>query len=463
MTLATVLALGCHAALASGAPELDIGQALHVALGNAPALTSAESQVAGADAQKLTAVASFLPSLSINNQLQRYHPFTNTGSRLVGGLVVPTEGQSTDDNVTTAQFSVNLFNGGKDAENYRAAVQTLISANLALTAAMDKLFQQLLDDFVAASSDQLKVASQERLLRLDQGLLALTQERLRGQFADRIDLLKSQQQVLSDQTALTQTREQQVTDLAALYADMGMIPSTEFTPLVPWLPAAPEIASLDAVAHDDPEVQSALAAMLAAQRKVGAARAGNYPTVALTGEYDLYGQSSGSLTSAVRATRHTDYSVGLSVTVPLSSYPSVRADVDQSIADMKGAQGRYDAALVDAANRIADAPRKLDDARQALDLAKRSAELAHRNVALTRDRYSAKEADRIDVENARSLAQQADLTLATARLRYCVAGWELLRAARPREFPSDLLAAVLEGLRHNGVTPLAGLPEAQSP
>ncbi len=442
IAIAAALGLVCQAAVAGESSELGIGQALRVALESAPDLNSARAQVASAQAQKLTAVASFLPSLSVTNQLQRYNPYRNTGARFVDGVIVPSGGQRTNDNVASAQFSLNLFSGGKDFANYLSAVQGLESADLDLTATLDKLFQQLLQDFTAASTDRLKIQSELRVLRLDEELLELTQQRLHGQFASRLDLIKVQQQKLSVQTQLTQLREQQATDLEALYADMGMIQSAESLPLFPWLPPAPALGVVELSAHADPEVRSALASVIAAQHKVAAARAGNYPTVALTAQYDLFGESARSLPDSFRATRRTDYSVGLLLTVPLSSYVSVRAAVDQNIASVRNAQSKYQAALVDAANRIADAPRRLANARQALQVAQSSFQLARRNVDLTRERYAAKEASQLDVEDALSLAEQADLTLATARLSYRLSGWEMLRAARPQEFVVDLLAAV---------------------
>lgn len=445
MAVVAALGIGWHMAAGAGQTGLGIAQALRSALESAPDLSSARAQAAGAEAQKLSAVASFLPSLSLSNQLQRYYPYRDTGARLVDGVIIPTQGTPTNDNVAAAQFSLNVFSGGKDLANYRSAVHGLESADLDVAATLEKLFQEVLKDFVAASTDELKIESQIRVLRLDEELLELTQQRLQGQLASRIDLIKAQQQKLSARTQLTQLRQQQATDLESLYADMGLVQSQESPPVLPWLPPAPEVETIESSVHTDPEVESALAGVVAAERKVDAARAGNYPTVALTAQYDFFGESAISLRDSLRETRRTDYSVGLLVTVPLSSYVSVKAEVDQNMASVQDAESKYRAALVDAANRIADAPRQLANAREALNVAESSSELAHQNVALTRDRYTAKQASKLDIADALFLAEQADLSLATARMSYCLAGWEMLRASRPQEFAADLLSAVAPG------------------
>lgn len=430
---------------APAATQLGIGEVLRIALQNAPALTSAQSQVGSASGRRLAAIAAFLPSISVNDQTQRYRPYRSTGVSLLGGVIVEDNGRLKSDNIASAQFSLNLFDGGKDKETYLAAARSLDSANLGLTAAMDKLFQQLLSDFVAAITDQLKINSNERVLALDNELLDLTRERVSGQFASRLDWLQSEQQVLTAKAQLAQERRQEVTDLASLYADMGLAQSRDLIILVARLPRAPEIADARPSIQGDPEVQAALAKVRQAEHEIATARAGYYPTLSVTGQYDFLGESRNSLMSAVGATRRTDYYFGLSATIPISSFLSVRAAVDQDIAKLRGAQGDYQTALVDAANRAAGAPRQLDEAREALEIAGQSEKVAGENASLTLKRYAAKQTDRIDVEKARILAEQAELTLETSRFDASLAEWEMLRAARPRDFPSDLLNAVISG------------------
>jgi outer membrane protein TolC len=443
--LSTVMMLGWHVAWPRVAPGVGIGEALRVALNCAPALISAEAQMSRADGQRLAAMASFLPTLQATDQPQYYHPYNNIGSRLVDGVVVPAQRESTDVNVASADFSLNLFNGGKDLENYRAATENIGSADLGLTAAMDTLLQQIVSDFSAASSAELKVASQKRVLGLDGELLRLAEQRYGGGFESRMELIKTRQQQLADQILLHQEQQALRSQLDTLSSDIGLPQSGGSWTLDPWLPVAPDLGMGRLSVHDDPEVESALKAVLAAQRQVSAARDGNYPTIALTAQYDLFGARSGSLSGTFPATRRTDYSVGLLFTIPLSSYVSVRGDVEQKTAELKSALSRYQTALTDAANRIVDAPARLAEARETLELAMSSARLARRNVGLAHDSYAAKQSDRLSVIAAQSLAEQSQLSLATARLDYAVAGWEMLRAAHPRRFPTALLGAVLGG------------------
>lgn len=288
------------------------------------------------------------------------------------------------------------------------------------------------------------VQSLERSLRIDEELVDLMQRKMQGQFASKIDLIKSQQQMLQAQTQLSQARQQRIADLEKLYADMGL-PQTDLNlKIQPWLPPAPPSDGSGVVIADDPQVLSARAAVLSAQHKVDAARAEYMPTLAVTGQYYFLGFGTSSFGEALNSTSRSNYMIGLLLTVPILPVYNVQADVKQALANVDSAQGQYQGAMASAANRTSDATVRLAEARKTLDFAIRSAELAHNNVRLTEDSYAAHQSDRFDVDNARLLAEQADLSLASAKLNFHQAGWEMYRTAHPSAFPTQLLSAVLK-------------------
>ena len=430
--------LSAQPALDSG--PLDLAQAVHYALDHAPTLTVAHASVDSAAAQKLGAVAAFLPSLSLTDQPESFTPVTPAGSSVVGGVVIP-NGHGYTANVTSAVLNMPLFVGGKNVANYRSSLKALSSASLALTAALDTTLDQLLTDFAATCVDQIAIEHQQRVVQLDQHVVELTVLRVRGTVADQVDLLQAQQQALQTQAQLSQSRQQHIADLEKVYADMGFPQITHNAVLRPWIPEAPVVPSEDAAIADDPAVGAARDAISAAEEKVSAARAEHYPTVALSFQYNFIGVDPSSLRRAFDDTRANNYSVGLNITVPLLPFLNASADIDSARAAVRNAQGQYQGALVSATNRVSDALLKLEEARTTLDLATRSADLARRNLQLVQDRYTARQADQRDVDSARVTATQAEQSFAGAEINFRLASWEHYRALFPQEFPTALLAA----------------------
>jgi outer membrane protein TolC len=416
-------------------------QALRFTLDHSPVLNSARAGVSTAEAQKLGSVAAFLPSLTLGNQMQSFTPVIPSGSSVIGGVVIP-NGHGYEANVATANLTWNLFSGGKDLANYRSSVKALSSASLGLTAALDTTFDQLLTDFAAVCVDQITLTTAERIVRLDQELVDLTQRRVQGRMDSQLELLQAQAQMLQAQSALSQARQQHLTDLEKLYVDMGYPPERGSVTLREWLPDAPSIDSSERTAADDPAVTSAQDAVLAAQDKVTAARAEYYPTVSFTFQYNFLGVDSSSIDRAFRATHSNNYSVGLGVSIPLLPFVNVNADIDNARANVMSAQAQYQGALVSATSRIADASFKWSEAKSALDIARRSVELAQRGVQLTQDKLTARQADQRDVDTAEVSAEQAKEALAIAGVNFRLAAWKQYRDLYPKEYPTTLLTAV---------------------
>lgn len=457
-----LVGMGCQALSAQNAVDpspLQFSQAVRLTLDHAPSLTSARSTVSTAEAQKLAAIAAFLPSLSLGEQPDIFTPVTSTGSSVIGGVVIP-NGHGYNANVASANLSLNLFTGGKDVANYHSSVKALSSASLALTAALETTLDQLLTDFSAVCVDQITLENQERIVRVDQDIVDLTSWRVQGRVASQIDLLQAQQQALQARSQLGQARQQHTADLEKLYTDMGFPQAKSNAALQERIPEAPSLASADLPTEEDPAVSSARDAVFAAQEKVRAARAEYSPTVALTFQYNYLGVDPSSMRRAFDATRANNYNVALTVTVPLLPFLNVKSDIDSAHAAVENAQGQYQGALVSATNRATDASVKLDEAEDILELATRSADLAQRSLRLVQDKYVARQADQRDVDTARVSAAQAEQTFAIALINFRVAGWEHYRALHPNEFSTTLLAAIADSGNEapRAASPGEGLP-----
>ena len=418
-----------------------LSQALGYALEHSPSITSAKSSVTGAQAQKLAAVAALLPNLSVTGEPQIFTPLVASGNSVIGGVVVPS-GHGYSANVVSANLSLNVFSGGKRVANLRASLAALRSADFGLTATLDALFEQLLTDFTAATSDQITVRSEERILRLIRDLARLTNLRLHGRVASQLDVIQVQQQLLQARLQMSQARQQSTSDLEKVYADIGFPETADALALEEWIPAAPSTIPDEIPMEQDPSVSSAREALTSAQEKVTAARADYYPTISLVGQYNYLGIDPSSLGLAFRDTHANNYSFGIEVTVPILPLLNVQSEVDAADAGVESAEGQYQGARVSAANRIADASERLHEAQDALDIGTRADELARQNLRLVQDRYAARQASLSDIDTAELLAVQAEESLAIAEINFRLAGWERYRSINGKEFPTAVLAAV---------------------
>jgi outer membrane protein TolC len=439
-----IASLWCKGAIAQSAMDSDnlsFAQVVRTTLEQAPSLTAARSVISMAEAQKLGAVAAFLPTLSLSDQTSAFTPVVPSGNSVIGGVVVPS-GHGYSANVASANLGMNLFAGGKDVANFRASLDALRSANAGLNAALDTTLEQLITDFTAVCIDQVILDGQGEVLRLNRELVDLADARIRGRVGSQIDLNQARLQMLQAQTELIQARQQRTNDLEKLFVDIGLPRKGANVSVQEWIPNAPSALDDDPSVNDDPAVLSALDAVKAAQSKVNAARAEYSPTVALSVQYNYLGIDPSSVGQALRSTRANNYSVGLSVTVPIFPLLNAMADVGAARANVESAKGRYQGAIVSAANRIADASDILSAAQEALEVASAAASFSRRNLELTQDQFSARQADKRDVDNARVAEAQAAQAFSIAQLNARLAAWEKYCAMHGTEFPTALLDAI---------------------
>ncbi len=421
---------------------MTLGEALAITETHAQPVTAARATIASTRAQRLGAVAAFLPSLSISDQDQYYRPLQRTAnnSTVVAGTLVSAS-QPFYNNATTANFSLNVYNGGKDVATYHASLDSLNSADMGLDAALNSSFEQVLGDFEALAADQATIATQGRIVALDSEIGQLTAQRMASQASSRIDLIQTQQQALAAETQLSQDRQQEMKDREQLERSMGYL-----APAAPWrveesLPPAPAVAPGRYPVLADPAVQSAYDQVLAAQLQVDAARAAYKPTVALVAQYNLLGLSTTAMGPALSATMANNYAVGISVSMPLLPFYNTVSAVDTARANVETNISAYQSALAAASSRGESAFQQYGEAQQGYELAVQSAQLAKANVDLTDSRYQAHRSSRIDVDRARLLAEQSDLSVITTKLSLRLSAWKLYRAAHPEDFAAALLQA----------------------
>ena len=438
------LVFGFSAVFASNvtlaATSLTLNEVLKTTLSNAQPVTSARATISNAEAQHLGAIAAFLPTLSIGDQDQYFRPLQGATSTLLGGTLVQVN-QPIYNNVMTANLGLNLYNGGKDIANLRGSQESLSSAATGLRAALDSTFDQVLSDVDALAIDQATVASQQRIVDLNKEIERLTALRMTGQASSRIDLIQAQQQTLAAQTQLSQSRQREMSDRVQLANVMGYLAASSDWQVDDRLPQAPTVATGKYPVEQDPAVQSAYSQVQAARQQVNVAKAAYMPTLSLTGQYNQLGTSSSTMDQALMGSRGNNYVMGISMSLPLLPFYNTVSAVDIAHASVETNLSNYQNALATASSRAQSALQQLQEAQQGAQLATASAKLARDNVGLTEERYHANQSSLIDLNRARVLAEQADLSVTATELALRLTEWKLYRVANPLLFADALMSA----------------------
>lgn len=260
--------------------------------------------------------------------------------------------------------------------------------------------------WAVAAARQTRAQAQQRM-DTAQALLANVQRRYRAGELARIDANLAQGEVLAAQGALADS------DAALLQAEQAFRTLTGTAApeqLNPELPAV-----LDASGQDHPLLAAASAALAQAQARVRSADATRRttPELALRMVRDR-GAAGQSYTNTL----------GIKLTIPLSSAPIVRQAQSAALAELAQAQAERDqverklALDVDQARRHLDATaRQLSQAQERLTLDTDTLQLAEKAFALGETDLTALLRARADALEAQALVGQQQVALAAARSR----------------------------------------------
>ncbi len=420
--------------------KISLLEALEIGLSQQVSVVKAHVGITQAEAQKLSAISSFIPSLSVGDQVELYKPIGKSGNTIIASTLVPAE-HGIYYNAVTANFKLNIFSGGKDMAAYRAAMDAIQSANSTLRETVNKVFVLILTDYVALTKDEVTIAKQKKIVTLDQNSAWLTQARYQHGMASRIDWISAEQTVLQAQTQLDQDLQQEDSDQESLVRAMGYTQSlATFTTNIN-IPNAPNAAFKSLGQINDPAIEAARDQISEAQQQVYSARAGFWPTLSLIAQYNWLGINASNTLNAITGTKGSNYMLGVALSIPLLPAMNVVASVQSAQAGVVNAIGNYDNTLSTVSSRMNYATEMYRDAMSATKIATRADELAKENVTLTINRYLAKQGNKIEVNQAKSLLMQSAIARQTSKLSETLAKWVLFRASHQRQFAHRLLAA----------------------
>ena len=260
------------------------------------------------------------------------------------------------------------------------------------------------------------VLSRDNLRSRDESL-SLTQRRLKGGVASNLDVQQAQvssSNLTAQIVELVRQREITLHQLALLTGDLGLNLSANDSngdiknlPVPPTPPADLPSALLE----NRPDVAQAEQDLVAANAKIGVAKAALYPTISLTG---FLGGESMQLGDILKSAARI-WSGGLSLSLPIFDSGRLNSRIDQVTSQQKQVLANYEGAVQTAFTEVNDAlvnVRQNTERETALD---KSQQAAKEVLRISENRYKSGYTAYLDVLDAQRVYNDAALNFIQSR------------------------------------------------
>jgi outer membrane protein TolC len=309
-------------------------------------------------------------------------------------------------------------------EKLRASNERIRASQNSYKSSRDLVVLAVANAYLQLIADSSTIESQQAQLSTSQALYQRAHDQRAAGVAARIDELRAQVEMQTQQQRLIAARDQRSKDMLILARAIGLPAGQEFTlaDTVPYKPL--EGFSLDKALQDAyvnrPDYTSAQEGVRAAGLSRKAAVAENFPTVSSAADYGAIGPNFGN--------SHGTFTASASVNIPIFQGTRVKADVleadstlQQKQAELENLKGRID-------QDVRDAFFDLDSASELVKVAGSNKDLARETLAQAQDRFGAGVTDNIEVVQAQESVSSADQDYISSLYAFNIAKVQLARA-----------------------------------
>lgn len=375
-------------------PRISLEEAVELALRVAPAAVQSETDLTLAEADRLEAMGSFLPTLSMNSG---YSNSSNERFDQATGRLV------TENYTAQAQMGVDLFTGGRRFFQRRA-----VSARLdaALENQRNQRFQVILSTtqiyLEAAGSDELVRSAAQRLERAREQL-RFAESRLEVGTATRSDQLRAELEVGNAELALVDAESALRSVRLQLGRQVGLqqevLPLPDVLPLS--APALPQLETVIARAEgNSPSVLSARAALADRQAARWTSRSPYLPSVRLTGQYDWFAFDF--------PPSEPSWNLRLTASLPVFNGFQREANLARARAQEEVADARFRDTLIGVRVSAEDSYREIASAARRVSISERGVELAREDLRVQEDRYQIGAATILELQTSQVAVTEAE-------------------------------------------------------
>ncbi len=350
-----------------------------------------------------------------------------TRSRVTEAGAFPAMGSNPRNNYNIglgASFEIDFWGKLRRAEESARAqalstqyAKDTVELSLSGLVASNYLLLRSLEAQIAISQDSLKSRNES---------LALTRRRLEGGIASALDVHQaevSSSNLVAQIAELTRLRALTEHQLAVLTGELDLKLATADIKALP-IPPIPPAGLPSSLLEARPDVRQAEQQMIAANARIGVAKAALFPTISLTAGY---GGESNELNNVLDSAARI-WSGGIGLYLPIFNAGRLNARVDEVTAQQKQALASYEGAVQTAFREVNDA---LVTLRQS---AEREAALSNSQIAakkaldIAKNRYKSGYSAYLDVLISETVYNETALAFVQSREARLIATVDLFKA-----------------------------------
>jgi len=320
-----------------------------------------------------------------------------------------------------ASFSVFDYSLRK---TYRAAQEGEQAAQLSFKDARDLVVQSVANAYLLVIAGSSRVQALRAQVETDQAIYDRTADQHRAGTAAAIDVLRAHVELQQEQQKLIAQDNQVAKDKLALGRVIGLPSGQQFTiadrePYSPLEAMTPDQA-LSTAYQQRADLQSAQAAVRAAEDSVGAARAERYPNLGIAADYGDVGTT--------LASSHGTFSFSAFAKFNIFDGGRISGDTIQARAALKQRQDELADLRGQIDYQVRAALLDIQSAAEQVDVARNNLDLANQTLTQARDRFASGVTDTIEVVQAQGSVAVSNDNLIGALYAHNLAKVELARA-----------------------------------
>lgn len=400
--------------------DADLNALVDQALAANQDLQAAIARLEAAEAGAREAGAAYYPALDLGAAGSRNRISGETYSGQKSGAAIY------DNRRAALALSYELDVWGRIRRQNEAAGAEALASRFARDSVRLTLIGQVTNEYLALRSHDAEIAVSQETVASREQTLRIVRARLDAGSSSALELAQAENSLATAQSQLSQLkrlRSLSENQLALLTGQPGLrIAAGDFArlPLPPTPPAGLPSTLLEA----RPDVRQAEEKLVAANARIGVAKAAYFPTISLTG---LYGGESLTLSNLTGGSA-TIWSAALGLAMPIFDGGRIGARVDQATATQKETLALYRKTMQTAFKEVNDALASLREmaAEETANIAQ--LEAARRALKLSQARYEAGYSGFLEVLDAQRTTNVAQLTYLNSRKNRLGAAVDLFKA-----------------------------------
>ncbi len=300
-----------------------------------------------------------------------------------------------------------------------AAREAKQQVQLALTTSVVRAYTAL-----RLADSQMSAVSEIKSVRDEE--LRIVTEKFKVGSASAADVAQAQVNQANAITVLSETtriRAQALHLLGSLMGEPGLTLNPIATPTVP-VPPIPAAGLPSDLLRQRPDVVAAEQNLIAANARIGYAKAAYFPTFSLTGALGLESREFSAFTNSASSTS----SLGVDLRVPLLDFGRTTARVDAAIALQHQAAANYEKTVLQAFREVRDALVDVRETSLAAQAAEQREIAARESFRVAENRYQQGQMTPFDFLSARRLLAESQSAVAKVRADRVGAHLDLIKA-----------------------------------